>query len=68
MSLVEAIEHIRISQRCDSIEALRQLKREVNDGMVQVQWEDSDGPTLVGAKAEPVAQNFSKFELVINLL
>ena len=44
MSLVEAIEHIRMSQRCNSIEALRQLKREVNDGMVQVQWEDSDGP------------------------
>jgi hypothetical protein len=44
MSLVEAIERIRMSPRCDSIEALRQLKREVNDGMVQVQWEDSDGP------------------------
>ena len=44
MSLVEAIEHIRMSQRCDSIGALRQLKREANDGMVQVQWEDSDGP------------------------
>ena len=44
MSLVEAIEHIRMFQHCDSIEALRQLKREMNDGMVQVQWEDSDGP------------------------
>lgn len=44
MSLVEAIEHIRMFQHCDSIEALRQLKREMNDGMVQVQWEDLDGP------------------------
>ena len=40
MSLVEAIEHIRMSQPCDLIEALRQLKREMNDGTVQVQWED----------------------------
>ena len=44
MSLVEAIEHIRVSQHCNSIEALRQLKRETYDGMVQVQWEDLDAP------------------------
>jgi hypothetical protein len=43
MSLVEAIEHIRISQHCDSVEALRQLKRELSDGMVRVLWEDSEG-------------------------
>jgi hypothetical protein len=44
MSLVEAIEHIRISQDCNSVEALRQLKREIRDGMVRAQWEDSKGP------------------------
>ncbi len=43
MSLVEAIEHIRMSQHCDSVEALRQLKREMGDGMVGVQWENSRG-------------------------
>jgi hypothetical protein len=44
MSLVEAIEHIRMSQHCNSVEALRQLKRETRDGMVRVHWEDSEGP------------------------
>jgi hypothetical protein len=43
MSLVEAIEHIRMSQHCDSVEALRQLKREINGGMVWAQWGDSEG-------------------------
>jgi hypothetical protein len=43
MSLVEAIEHIRMSQHCDSVEALRQLKREMGDGTVGVQWETSKG-------------------------
>jgi hypothetical protein len=44
MSLVEAIEHIQIAQHCDSIEALSQLKRELRDGMVQAEWEDSKEP------------------------
>jgi hypothetical protein len=44
MSLVEAIEHIRMSQHCDSVEALGQLKREMHDGMVRTEWEDSGGP------------------------
>ncbi len=44
MSLVEAIEHIRMSEHCDSLEALRQLKKEIGDGMVRVQWDDSQGP------------------------
>jgi len=44
MSLVEAVEHIRINQYCDSIEALRQLKREMRDGTIPVQWDDSEGP------------------------
>ena len=44
MSLVEAIDHIRMSQRCDSIEALHQLKREMHDGMVRIQSEDSVEP------------------------
>jgi hypothetical protein len=43
MSLVEAVEHIRVSQSCNSVEALRQLKDEIGDGMVRVQWEDSEG-------------------------
>jgi hypothetical protein len=42
--LVEAIEHIRMSQRCDLVQALRQLKREMRDGMVRAQWEDSEEP------------------------
>jgi hypothetical protein len=44
MSLVEASEHIRVSQRCDSVEALRQLKREIRDGLVRLQGEDMEGP------------------------
>jgi hypothetical protein len=44
MSLVEAIEHIRMSQHCDSVEALGQLKREIRDGLVRLQWEDTEGP------------------------
>jgi hypothetical protein len=44
MSLVEAIEHIRIAQHCDSIEALSQLKRELRDGMVQAEWVNSKEP------------------------
>ncbi len=44
MSLVEAAEHIQMSQHCDSIEALRQLKREISDGLVPVRWENSEGP------------------------
>jgi hypothetical protein len=44
MSLVEATDHIQIAQHCDSIEALSQLKRELRDGMVEVKWEDSEGP------------------------
>jgi hypothetical protein len=45
MSLVEASEHIRISQRdCDSVDAMRQLKQEIRDGLVRVRWEDSEGP------------------------
>ena len=44
MSLVEAAEHIRIVEDCDSIEALAQLKKEIGDGMVPVQWEDSQEP------------------------
>jgi hypothetical protein len=44
MSLVEAAEQIRIEEDCESIEALRQLKKEIGDGMVPVQWEDSQEP------------------------
>jgi hypothetical protein len=40
MSLVEAVEHIRMSQDCDSIEALRQLKGEIADGILSITWAD----------------------------
>lgn len=42
MSLVEAVEHVRIIQYCDLIGALRQLKREIRDGTVPVQWDDAE--------------------------
>ena len=44
ISLVEAIEHIRMSQDCNQVEALRQLKLEVRDGFVRVRWENTKGP------------------------
>jgi hypothetical protein len=44
MTLVEAIEHIRMSEACDSPEALRQLKNEIGDGMTPIRWADSEGP------------------------
>lgn len=44
MSLVEAIEHIQVSQPCDSVEASRQFKQELRDGMIGLQWEDSEEP------------------------
>jgi len=44
MTLVEAIEHTRISEACDSLEALRQLKNEIRDGMMPISWGDSKGP------------------------
>jgi hypothetical protein len=41
MSLVEAVEHIRILCHCTSVEALQQLKSEIGDGMVPVKWSGS---------------------------
>ena len=41
MTLVEAEEHIEVLQKCDSLEALRQLKEEIGHGMVAVKWADS---------------------------
>ena len=40
MTLVEAEEHIEVLQKCDSFEALRQLKEEIGDGMVAMKWAD----------------------------
>jgi hypothetical protein len=40
MTLVEAEEHIEVLQDCDSVEALRQLKEEIGDGIVAVKWAD----------------------------
>jgi hypothetical protein len=37
-SLVKAIEHIRMVPHCDQIEALRQLKNEIKDGMLPAKW------------------------------
>jgi hypothetical protein len=39
--VVEAVEHIRILCHCTSVEALRQLKSEIGDGMVPVKWSGS---------------------------
>lgn len=44
MSLVEAIEHIRMSQDCNQVEALSQLKLEINDGTVRITWDNSTEP------------------------
>jgi hypothetical protein len=40
MTLVSAEEHIEVLQNCDSVEALRQLKEEIGDGIVKVRWAD----------------------------
>jgi hypothetical protein len=40
MTLVSAEEHIEVSGNCDSVEALRQLKEEIGDGVVRVRWSD----------------------------
>ena len=40
ITLVEAEEHIEVLQDCDSVEALRQLKEEIGDGIIAVKWAD----------------------------
>ena len=40
MTLVEAEEHIEVVQNCDSVEALRQLKEEIGDGIIAMTWAD----------------------------
>jgi hypothetical protein len=40
VTLVDAEEHIEVVQNCDSVEALRQLKEEIGDGIVAVKWAD----------------------------
>lgn len=40
ITLVDAEEHIEVLQKCDSVEALRQLKEEIGDGIVAVKWAD----------------------------
>ena len=59
MSLVEAVEHIRIVEGCDSIEALRQLKSEIGDGMVQIRWADQ------AADDEPDGKRLSASDLIL---
>jgi len=53
MTLVSAEEHIEVSQNCDSVEALRQLKEEIGDGVVKVRWADDpvDKPDVIVLKA-----------------
>jgi hypothetical protein len=41
MTLVRAIEHIQVVEKCDSVEALRQLKEEIADQTVGIMWADS---------------------------
>lgn len=38
ITLVNAEEHIEVLQKCDSVEALRQLKEEISGGIVAVKW------------------------------
>jgi hypothetical protein len=48
ITLVDAEEHIEVLQKCDSVEALRQLKEEIGDGIVAVKWADesTDNPDV----------------------
>ena len=41
MTLVQAVEHVQLLENCDSVEALRQLKIEIGDGLVHLEWADS---------------------------
>jgi hypothetical protein len=52
MTLVSAEEHIEVLQNCDSVEALRQLKEEIGDGIVRVQWADDpvDKPNVAALR------------------
>jgi hypothetical protein len=52
MTLVSAEEHIEVLKNCDSVEALRQLKEEIGDGIVKVQWADEpvDKPDVVALR------------------
>ena len=43
MTLVEGIEHIQVGMSYEWLEALRQLKNEIGDGLVRVRWADQDG-------------------------
>jgi hypothetical protein len=58
MTLVSAEEHIEVSQNCDSVEALQQLKEEIGDGVVKVRW--ADGPL---SKPDVAALKASQFIL-----
>jgi len=60
MTLVEAVEHIRISQACNSMEALQQLKNEIHDGMTPIRWADPEGP-----KDRPDAKRLSASQLLL---
>ena len=60
MTLVEAIEHIRISEACNSLEALRQLKNEIGDGMIPIRWVNSEGP-----QDRPDAKRLSASQLLL---
>jgi hypothetical protein len=53
MTLVSAEEHIEALQNCDSVEALRQLKEEIGDGIVKVRWADDQmgKPDVAALKA-----------------
>ncbi len=48
MTLVDAEEHIEILQKCNSFEALQELKEEIGDGIVAVKWanDPTDNPDV----------------------
>lgn len=44
MNLVEAVEYIEIVDELEFLDALAQLKEEIGNGIVDVQWKDKEGP------------------------
>jgi hypothetical protein len=46
MNLVEALAHIQLIEKCNSLSAQVQLKRNIGNGVIPVKWADSHGPSL----------------------
>ena len=43
LALNEALERVRHVQNCTPVEAQRQLKAKIGDGIIPVKWADSEG-------------------------